>query len=280
MSDRATVGNVEILAFVDATPPPFETTQFFPGVSQEQWVPYKKDYLTPEGKFQTNFGFFILRSRGNIVLVDTGLGAGPHERMGGIRGALMDKLKSAGIKPEDVNSVVITHLHGDHIGWNVTQVGGKPKATFPKAKYYIPRGDWEHFTKPDILANTPAVKTNAVPLQELGVMELVGDNAKITPELTTLFTPGHTPGHISLLISSQGQKGCIVGDLFHSAAQVTESNWLAGADMDKELARRTRNTVLERLEKEGCIVAAGHLLINKNIGKVVRLQGRRLWQVI
>ncbi len=280
MSDRATVGNVEILAFVDVTPPPFETTQFFPDVSQEQWAPYKKDYLTPEGKFQTNFGFFILRSRGNIVLVDTGLGPGPHERMGGTRGTLMDKLKGKGIKPEDINSVVITHLHGDHIGWNVAQVGGKPKPTFPKAKYYIPKGDWEYYTKSDILTNTPAVKANVVPLQELGVMELVGDNFKVTPELTTLFTPGHTPGHISILVSSQGQKGMVVGDLFHNAVQVTESDWLAGADTDKQLARKTRNTVLERLEKEGCIVAASHLLINKNIGKVVRLQGRRYWQVL
>ena len=280
MADRATIGNVEVQVFVDATPPAFEPNQFFPEVPLEAWEPHRKECLDADGKFRTNFCFFVLRSQGRVVLVDTGLGPGPFERLGGARGELMTKLQGAGINPQDVETVVITHLHGDHIGWNVTTESDTPRATFPRARYLIPRGDWEHFTKPEVLENTPAVKANAVPLQDLGVMELVDGDHAVTPEISTLATPGHTPGHLSVVITSQGQRGVVVGDLFHSAAQVTEPDWCAGADMDKDLARRTRHATLDRLEGEGFTVAAGHLLINTNIGKLVRVEGRRYWQAL
>ena len=276
---RTTVGNVEVLALVDVTPPPFEPNQFFPEVPLEAWAPYRDRYLV-DGKFQTNFSFFVLRSGGRVVLVDTGLGPGPHQRFGGITGQLMSGLKGVGVQPEDVSAVVITHLHGDHIGWNVTQEGGRPRPTFPRARYYVPRGDWEHFTRPEVLENTPPVKANAVPLKDLGVLELVEGDYAVTEEISTLATPGHTPGHLSVVVSSGGQRAMVVGDLFHSAVQVTEDAWCAGADMDKPLARKTRREVLERLEREGFVVAAGHLVLGTSIGKVVRDKGRRSWQAL
>ena len=280
MSDRAKVGDVEIMAFIDATPPPFETSQFFPDVPKEKWEPYKAESLTADGKLQVNFGFFVLRSHGSIVIVDTGLGPGPFPNFGGARGALADHLHRNGIQPQDVNAVVITHLHGDHIGWNMSMSGGKPQATFPRAKYYIPRADWDYYTKPDVLANNAAVKDSILPLKELNCMELVGGDHTVTPEITTLSTPGHTPGHTCVLINSQGQKGIVVGDLFHTIAQVTENAWNPGFDWDKEQSQKSRVGVMERLEREGFTVAGGHLPVNRSIGKIVRLQGRRYWQVI
>ena len=218
MADRATIGNVQIKVFVDVAPPPFETTRFFADVPPQAWAPHKQ-WLDEDGKFRTNFCFFLLRSSGKTVLVDTGLGPGPHERFGGATGQLMAKLTAEGVKPEDVDAVAITHLHGDHVGWNVqTQQGGAARPTFPRARYYIPRGDYEHFRKEN---PTYAPLAQVAPLLERGVGELVGGDFAVTPELTTLFAPGHTPGHLCVLIISAGHKGIIVGDLWLSPAQVT-----------------------------------------------------------
>lgn len=282
MATKATVGNVEILAFVDVTPPPFDPSRFFPGASETQWAPHKAEYLDKDGKFRTNFGFFALRSRDGIILVDTGLGAGPHQALGGVSGRLLDELGHQGIRPEDVTRVVITHFHGDHMGWNTTSEQGKYRPTFPKAKYLLPKGDWEYFTRPEIL-ESPAgapVKVRVLPLKDLGVVELVDGDYPVTREVSTLSTPGHTPGHISVVITSQGQKGIIIGDVMHSPVQILEPNWQMGADTDKELGVRSRNALLDRLEREGFVVGAGHFLINTNIGKVVRVGGRRYWQAL
>lgn len=280
MVESVTVGNVRITAVADVTPPPFDPNRFFPDVSLEKWEPYKKDHLDANGKFQTNFCTWILQSPSGTILVDTGLGPGPHQPMGGVQGQLLTRLRPLGVRYDDIAKVVITHLHGDHIGWNMLQVGNVKRATFPKAKYLVSQADWDYFTKPDVLPTQAAVQNNAVPLQTLGALELVSGEHAVTAEVSVLPTPGHTPGHMSVLVTSGGEKAMIVGDLFHGSVQVSEPDWCPGADMDKDTARRTRHAIFDRLEREGFVVAASHLPPGKNIGKVVRLQGRRYWQVL
>ena len=277
MADRATVGNVEIQAFVDFSPPPFEPNHFFPEVPLEAWGPHK-EHLNADGRFQTNFCFFLLRSQGQTILADTGLGAGPVADFGGARGSLMDHLQGAGVKPEDVDKVYITHIHPDHVGWNITLDGNSPRPTFPRARYLIPRGDWDFFRQTDMQEQNPCIKTSVLPLLDLGVMDLVDGDHAITSELSILNTPGHTPGHTSLLITSQGRRGMVLGDVAHSPAQVEEVNWNCGFDGQADLARQTRAQIMDRLEKEDITLAAGHFLFPNNIGKVIRGDGRRYWQ--
>ncbi len=111
-------------------------------------------------------------------------------------------------------------------------------------------------------------------------MDLFEGEHHITDEVTTLPTPGHTPGHHAILISSQGQKAMIVGDVLHTKAQVYEPSWTAGVDVDKEASRRSREALLDRAENEGYVVAAGHFHPTDHIGKVVREEGRRYWQAM
>jgi glyoxylase-like metal-dependent hydrolase (beta-lactamase superfamily II) len=193
---------------------------------------------------------------------------------------LLDQLKLQGVSPEDVVSVVHTHLHADHVGWNITLEGGQPRATFPRAKYLVPRDDWEHFTEPAVLETAPYVRDSVVPLEGLGVMELIEGEHTITPEISTVPTPGHTPGHINVIISSQGQKGVVVGDVLHSKVQVQEPGWCSRADIDRELGQRSREAMLERAEREDFIVAAGHFKPEDHFGRVIRVEGRRYWQVL
>ena len=279
MSDRVKVGNVEILAFVDIGPNSRDPSQVFPDVPADAWGPYRHT-LNPEGQLPFQMGFFALRSDGKTIIVDTGLGAGPHQQMGGITGQALANLAKAGITPEDVDIVFITHLHGDHVGWNITWDGDTPRATFPRATYYAPQGDWDHFTKPEVLENSPHMKANVLPLQQLGALELIGDGFAVTPEVSTFLTPGHTPGHHSALITSNGERGVIAGDVFHTVAQTQETGWNVGFDVDKPMAARTRESFMARMEAEGFTVAAGHMVVGSNIGHVVRLEGKRTWQVI
>ena len=280
MADTITVGNVTITVITDVVPPPREPDSFFPEVPLEKWEPYKAEHLDENGKFQINYCAAVVRSPERTVLVDTGLGPGPHERFDGIQGQLLKRLREMGISPEDISTVVFTHLHRDHIGWSVTEERGQKKATFPRAKYLVPKEDWDYFTQPEILQSQPEVQDNIFPLEALGVLELIEGDYAVTPEITTLPTPGHTPGHLAIVVNSQGEKAMVVGDLFHSSVQVTEADWRPGPDMDKELASRTRHTVLDRLERDGCPVVAWHIPRGRGIGKVVRVEGRRLWQAL
>ena len=271
MADRIRIGNVEIKVYMDYAPPPFEPTDFFSDIPLSAWDPYKKEHLGPDGKFRTNYCAWLLRSQGRTILVDTGHGPG---------GQLLNLLSKDGISLQDIDTVVITHFHGDHVGWTVTLAGDKPTATFPKARYLLPKGDWDYFTKPDVLQGEEVVRNKVVPLKELGCMELIDGDHALTSELTTLSTPGHTPGHNSILVSSQGEKALMAGDLFHGSVQVPEPDWCATFDMDKPVARKTRHALFDRLEQEGFTVCVGHLLVGNNIGKIVRLQGKRYWQAL
>ena len=279
MADRATVGNVEALGFIDMLPPPYDPGEFFPEVPSEAWAPYKAEHLQ-DGRLQLYYGCFALRSLDKVVLVDTGVGPGPHPTRGNRRGDLLNQLKLGGIKPEDVTTVVHTHLHFDHVGWNISVEGGRPRPTFPKARYLVPRADWEHFTSPAVLEKESHISDCVLPLETLGVLDLIDGEQAITPEIRTIPTPGHTPGHVNVVISSQGEKGVVVGDVLHSRVQVEQPGWGSRADIDKEMGLRTRETVLDRFEREGFLIAAGHFKPEEHFGRLVRMEGRRYWQVI
>ncbi|MFQ6028582.1 MAG: MBL fold metallo-hydrolase, partial [Dehalococcoidia bacterium] len=161
------------------------------------------------------------------------------------------------------------------VGWNLTN--GKP--TFPNARYLIPQKDWDYWTEPSVLANAEHIANQVVPLNEMNIMDLIGDDYRITDELTTVATPGHTPGHVSILINSQGDRGYILGDVAHSPAQAHYTDWSPIFDVDPQLSRQTRHTVLDLLEKEGILVSAGHFP-DPGFGRFVRGESRRYWQAI
>jgi glyoxylase-like metal-dependent hydrolase (beta-lactamase superfamily II) len=278
MADRITVGNAEIVFALDMVPPPRASDAFFEGVTADDWGPYQD--ILEDGQIQLYYGHFFVRSGGKTVMVDTGMGPGPHPERGNRTGDLLNQLKLHGASPEDIDIVVHTHLHADHVGWNLDLSGDTPKPYFPKARYLVPRMDWEHFTRPDVLASAPHVKDNVVPLEGLGLMELVDEGHNVTDGLTTLATPGHTPGHQVILISSQGEKAMIVGDAIHSKVQVQEPDWCAGVDTNKDDSRRSRHALLERAENEGYVIAAGHFHPHDHIGKIITMEGRRFWQVL
>ena len=276
MPERIRVGNVDIVAVLDMVPPPREPSMMFPATSAEDWESHQ-DALE-DGQLQLYYLHFFLRSQGKTIMVDTGMGPGPHPDRGNKTGDLVNQLKIKGVNTDDVDIVAHTHLHGDHVGWNVDYSNTQPAPTFPNARYLVPRLDWEHFTKPDVIGTAPQVTNSVIPLEGMGLMDLVDSEHNITDEIKTLSTPGHTPGHMVMVITSQGEKAMVVGDLLHNKAQVERPEWTAGVDTDKEASRRNRESILEQAENEGIVIAAGHFHPNDHIGKVVRLEGKRFWQ--
>lgn len=276
MTEKIRIGNVEVWALLDMIPPPYAPDDFFPTIPLEAWEMYRRDVLDEDGNLQLYYGCFAIRSQGKLIMADTGMGPGPHPERGNGRGDLINQIRREGLASDKVDYVVHTHLHADHVGWNVTAEG---KATFPRARYLVPRADWEYFTQPQILETVPAMGRSVLPLKDLGVMDLVEGEHQITSEVSTIPTPGHTPGHLNVLISSQGQKGVVVGDLIQSVVQVMEPGWGSRADIDPRKAWETRIAMVERIEGEGMVMAAGHFNTGAHFGRIVRVDGRRYWQV-
>ena len=259
------IGLVELVSLTDAQGSG-SPTRVFPASTAATWKEEYPELLDEQGLIHPRYGSVAVRSSSTLVIVDTG--GGPPA------GALMGEMRRKGVDPAAVDLVVTTHLHGDHVGWNLT--GGRP--TFPNARYQVPRKDYEYWTGEEVLESAPHIREQVVPLRDLGILDLVEGEHRITEELTALPTPGHSPGHISVVVSSEGERGFILGDVSHSPAQAHYTNWSAAFDVDPDVARTTRHRVLDLLETEGWLVSAGHYPA-PGFGRFLREQGRRYWQV-
>src|SRR5215203_5287004 len=262
-----TVGSVDISALTDMEGAFFRLDQIFPGVMEDQWEPYLHRYpwaFADRETLRGRVGSYVLRIPGGTVLVDTGVG--PQAM--GARGKLLVELENVGIQPEDVDTVFLTHLHGDHLGWSV-RPDGEP--VFPGARYVTQAAEWE--------ISAPYLGRAVTGLDALGVLELLDGEEPVSEELTAIPTPGHSPGHSSLLVSSGGQQAPVSGDAIDHPAQATEPTWNVHFDMDKEQAARTREMLLTRLQVDGIDVAAGHIP-GSGFGRIARDAGGRHWQTL
>jgi glyoxylase-like metal-dependent hydrolase (beta-lactamase superfamily II) len=274
-SNVVRVGNVEIMSLTDGILE-FDLCNFFPTIPEAEWGPYEAHLHAHRVRF--NLGSYLIRAGGRTVLVDTGLGPRPADAPDAQWGRLMHDFEAHGVRREDVDMVVMTHLHRDHVGWNLQGESGRYEPTFPNARYWMSAKDWEVCHQPDIqpqrFSNAPSC---VWPLAELGLVELMQGEHALTRELTAVPTPGHTPGHVCILATSQGERALVLGDAAHSPVQVENPDWVSRADMDPDLTRQTRRALLDRLEREEILVAAGHFEA-PGFGRIVRLEGRRYWR--
>jgi glyoxylase-like metal-dependent hydrolase (beta-lactamase superfamily II) len=276
---RLTIGNVELLALLDVSIT-FDPAAAFPDIPPGAWKEWQARYpkaFTQDGRLLSNAACYLLRSQGKTILIDTGSGPEPVESSNGAPGRLLEDLASRGVRPGDVDIVAFTHLHSDHIGWNLTPDG---KPTFPRAQYLIPEVDWEFFTRPHVLENpalgTP-VKEQVLPLQQFGIVQLFSGQTALTEELTPTPTPGHTRGHTSFLIASRGEKALITGDLAHHPVQVEQTEWATAFDGNPTRAAESRRRIFEHLEAEEMVAAFCHFP-SPGFGRIVRFEGKRVFQ--
>ena len=274
--NRITVGNVEITSLSDGHIE-FTPENFFPSIPAEAWEPYH-DQLNSDGRMLLNVGSFLLRTGGKTVLIDTGLGPNVTGFQDAAWGLLLKDMDAKGVSLDEIDIVAMTHLHVDHVGWNLDASGGASRPTFPNARYLVPKADWDVFTRRATSA-LAYIQEQVVPLEGLGILELIEGEQTITPELTALSTPGHTAGHTSFIITSRGEQAVIVGDVIHLSLQARETDWCPRADSNPDLSRQTRHGLLDRMENDNALMVSGHFQ-SPGYGRLVRLEGRRYWQAL
>ena len=284
MSDFALkVGSVEIIALSDMNLPfPMPLTQLFPTAPAEAWTPYKESYpdAFDDDHMLIEIGCYLVRSQGRTILIDTGYGEGPLEAIGGRRGELMDDLNAKGIRADEVDTVFLSHLHSDHVGWNVVERDGKLIPTFPNARYVAHQADLDHFRRADVQAAStfPFMDRCMESIATLGLLDTLTADTDLTAEVRALHTPGHTPGHMSILVASEGHEALIQGDVLVHPAQVTEDDWNCHFDYDWPVSTDTRRKMLDDVEAQGTPVISCHFPA-PGFGTVRRQDGRRYWRV-
>jgi glyoxylase-like metal-dependent hydrolase (beta-lactamase superfamily II) len=197
------------------------------------------------------------------IVVDTGLGNDKEGRnvptWNNRQGPFLETLTAAGFAPDSIDTVLCTHLHVDHVGWNTRLVGGQWVPTFGKARYVFGRTEYEHWRDHREAPDKAAVFGDSVqPIVDAGRAELVASDARLTDELTLLPTPGHSPGHMSVLIQSDGEQALLTGDVAHHPCQMAHLDWSSTADSDPVQAARTRRDLFSRFADTPTLVIGGH----------------------
>jgi glyoxylase-like metal-dependent hydrolase (beta-lactamase superfamily II) len=274
------LGSIEVTALCDAaTPFPRPLAETFPDVPNDAWPELRRRYpetLHGDDGWLFHVHCYLVRAAGLTILVDAGLG--PAWTIAatwvGVEGDLPGELERLGVAPGDVDLVAITHLHLDHIGWGV-EGQENPRPTFANARYLINRTEWEGFRELGDEDDIAAFEQQAVPLDRAGVLDLVDGDRNLCDGVTLVPTPGHTPGHQSVLIEAGDRRALLSGDLTNHPAQVTEPLWRSAGDMDPSLASWTRRRWLDRVVAEDILLCTAHY--PQPFGRVTEEGGRRFF---
>ncbi|MFJ2214371.1 MBL fold metallo-hydrolase [Streptomyces sp. NPDC101062] len=267
------LGNVEVSRVVEWHGAFGTTDVLFPSVTGELWRRHESwlapDFLNAKtGEWQANVQTWVLRSAGRTVLVDTGLGhAKPPEAEGADErdGDFLDRLSAAGVRPEDVDLVVNTHLHNDHVGWNTRLVDGVWVPTFPNARYLISRADFDFWRPsnghaPRFAETGDRFNDSVLPVHQAGQAVLwEGDSHRIDEDLVLEPAPGHTPGSAVLRLESGTDRALFVGDVIHTPLQVIEPDHDICLSEDRAEAARSRRRLLEQAAATNSLVVPAHL---------------------
>jgi glyoxylase-like metal-dependent hydrolase (beta-lactamase superfamily II) len=272
------IGNVTVTALIDTrTKGPCD--RLFPSVPVEAWEPHREYLIDEPPCVPVTITSYLVRSSGKTILVDTGIGA--KDRALARNGRLPEAIVDAGVRLEDIDIVLATHIHIDHVGWHTTTRGEGYAPTFPNARHVFNRAEWEYWTAPDVAhaRGNEHVADCVLPLEGAAEIELVDGEHRLTDELTLLPTPGHTPAHIAVAIASGGEAGVIIGDVCHHPAQMVETGWAPVFDMNPLLASQSREALMRKIENERLVVAAGHFA-HPGFGRLVQVDGRRSWRAL
>jgi glyoxylase-like metal-dependent hydrolase (beta-lactamase superfamily II) len=227
-------------------------------VARHPWL--KPHFLTNDGEPRISLHALVVDTGTRRVLVDTCVGDEHRERMGGLLGTtpsgFLTALADAGYARGDIDTVVCTHLHFDHVGWNTQIVDGERRVTFPYARYLFARTEWEYWRDSDSpqlnLGDTVSPVFDADQVDLVEVDHVVCDEIRLEP------SPGHTPGHVCVMIASKGARAVITGDLAHHPLQLAEPEIHSPVDSDSAMSTATRQRFRAERLADGALVIGTH----------------------
>ncbi|MEI9852177.1 MAG: MBL fold metallo-hydrolase [Sphingomonas sp.] len=219
-------------------------------------------YATPDGRQRMNFQGFVVTTPTRKLMVDTCIGAGRERAFDvftNLPEGFIEDLATLGIAPADIDIVMCTHLHHDHVGWNTHLKDGVWVPTFPNARYLFGRVEYEAWQNDLRHHHDPRHMVDSVdPIVAAGLAELVEADHRICDELWLEPSHGHTPGHVHVRISSKGEEAVITGDLMHHPIQCAMPHRTATFDMDADAGRATRVGFVEKYSDSGVLVIGAH----------------------
>ncbi|MFF9002278.1 MBL fold metallo-hydrolase [Streptomyces achromogenes] len=263
-----TVGDLVVHRVDEVALPPATGPWLLPGATPE--VVAGQDWLRPHfaddaGVLRLDSHSFAFAVGGRRVLVDTGIGNG-KERANPAWHELdtdyLERLTAAGFPPDSVDLVILTHLHADHVGWNTRKVNGEWVPTFPNARHLTSRTEREFWAGYDMEEpRRQMFRDSVIPVERAGLLDLVdvpAEGVRVVPGLRLIPTPGHTPGHLAVELTSRGQKALITGDCVHHPVQLAHPAIGACVDIDPERSEATRRSLLGTLAGTGTLLLGTH----------------------
>ena len=220
-------------------------------------------FVTPEGQMVISFQAFVVQTPTRRIMVDTCIGNDRQRRFGvftNLQTSFLADIAAAGCPAESIDTVLCTHLHFDHTGWNTQRVNGKWVPTFPQARYLFGKKEWDALRSMRSVGDghTEHFDDCIAPIVDAGLADFVTTDHRVCEEIWLEPTHGHTAGHCSVRIRSRGEEAVITGDLMHHPCQCTVPDKHANFDDDKVMAARTRREFLGRVDNRRMLVIGSH----------------------
>jgi glyoxylase-like metal-dependent hydrolase (beta-lactamase superfamily II) len=218
-------------------------------------------FVTPEHSLLLSIHALLVDAPGLKLVVDTCVGNDkPRSLLRGqtLQLPFLEHMKDAGFTRDNVNAVICTHLHVDHVGWNTMLVNGKWEPTFSKAEYFIGREEYAHWSNEGDAEQQEILSDSVKPIFDAGLAREVDMNHRVSPEIRLMPTTGHTPGHVSVVIESKGESAIITGDMMHHPCQIGHPEWSPGFDSDKLAASVTRKAMVKDWADKPILIIGTH----------------------
>ena len=272
---RWQVGEVSLTRVVETEDLSMQAPAMLPDATPKNVLPIQwlqPHFINEQGLLKSAIFSLLIESQGRRIVVDTCLG-NDKERIVPMwnrrQGRFLEEIAAAGFPRERVQHVVCTHLHPDHVGWNTMLVDGKWLPTFPNARYAFVTRDWEYLDSRPIGPLGDFAGDSVRPVLAAGLADLVESDHRFTDEVWLESTPGHSPGHVSVRISSCGEQAVITGDLIHHPCQLARPHWCSPFDFDSRQARATRDAFIQRFSDAPVLIIGSHFAA-PSAGRLVR----------
>ncbi len=234
-------------------------------------------FMDDAGNLVMSIHALVVDTGDRRIVVDTCIGNDKERDIptwSHLQTSFLADLEAAGYPRETVDTVLCTHLHVDHVGWNTMLVDGEWLPTFPNARYLVGETEWRYWDDRD--PGTQVLADSVRPVIDAGLVDFVPVDHQVCDEVRLEPTPGHTPGHVSVRISSGGEDALITGDCIHHPCQMTRTDWCSSADSDQAQGRETRESLLERMADTDVLVIGTHFA-TPTAGHVKRREGGGFW---